>query len=141
MRHVSTGKTTTPIRRLGQKLDQEFLEEDEKELVETSKSSSPIPHAKSWLMFTPTELLKQYLKEAFAREGIAASDQRIKTWQDLRHDLARNVFADILEDRLRSDAGMSWSFEAASSYARRGRAPEMCAHFEIFTQLSEDVVT
>jgi hypothetical protein len=43
-------------------------------------------------MFTPTELLKQYLKEAFAKEGIAASDQRIKTWQDLRHDLARNVF-------------------------------------------------
>jgi len=43
-------------------------------------------------MFTPTELLKQYLKEAFAREGIAASDQRIKTWSDLRHDLGRNVF-------------------------------------------------
>lgn len=87
-----TGKTTTLIRRLGQKLDHEFLEEEETELIETIKSSSPIQHTKSWLMFTPTELLKQYLKEAFAREGIAASDQRIKTWQDLRHDLARNVF-------------------------------------------------
>lgn len=43
-------------------------------------------------MFTPTELLKQYLKEAFAKEGIAASDQRIRTWNDVRHDLARNVF-------------------------------------------------
>lgn len=87
-----TGKTTTLIRRLGQKLDHEFLEEDEKKLVETIKRSTAMPHAQSWLMFTPTELLKQYLKEAFAKEGIAASDQRIKTWQDLRHDLARNVF-------------------------------------------------
>jgi hypothetical protein len=32
-------------------------------------------------MFTPTELLKQYLKEAFAREGVPASDLRIRTWQ------------------------------------------------------------
>lgn len=87
-----TGKTTTLIRRLGQKLDHEFLEEDEKQLVETINRSTTMPHAQSWLMFTPTELLKQYLKEAFAKEGIAASDQRIKTWQDLRRDLARNVF-------------------------------------------------
>lgn len=86
-----TGKTTTLIRRLGQKLDQEFLDEDEKELVTTISQSMTTPHSNSWLMFTPTELLKQYLKEAFAKEGIAASDQRIKTWQDLRHDLARNV--------------------------------------------------
>jgi len=86
-----TGKTTTLIRRLGQKLDQDFLDEDEKELVTTISLSMTTPHSNSWLMFTPTELLKQYLKEAFAKEGIAASDQRIKTWQDLRHDLARNV--------------------------------------------------
>jgi len=43
-------------------------------------------------MFTPTELLKQYLKEAFAREGVPASDLRIRTWQDYRRELARNAF-------------------------------------------------
>ncbi|MCJ7353316.1 ATP-binding domain-containing protein [Klebsiella quasipneumoniae] len=87
-----TGKTTTLIRRLGQKLDTAFLEEDEQRLVETIASAQGIAHASSWMMFTPTELLKQYLKEAFAREGVPASDQRIRTWQDYRRELARNAF-------------------------------------------------
>ncbi|WP_455812360.1 ATP-binding domain-containing protein [Pseudomonas graminis] len=87
-----TGKTTTLIRRLGQKLDTAFLEEGEQRLVETIASAQGIAHANSWLMFTPTELLKQYLKEAFAREGVPASDLRIRTWQDYRRELARNVF-------------------------------------------------
>lgn len=87
-----TGKTTTLIRRLGQKLDTDFLEEGEKSLVETVASAQGISHTNSWLMFTPTELLKQYLKEAFAREGVPASDLRIRTWQDYRRELARNAF-------------------------------------------------
>jgi len=87
-----TGKTTTLIRRLGQKLDTAFLEEGEQRLVETVGASQGLAHANSWLMFTPTELLKQYLKEAFAREGVPASDLRIRTWQDYRRELARNAF-------------------------------------------------
>jgi DNA polymerase III delta prime subunit len=87
-----TGKTTTLIRRLGQKLDTTFLEEGEQRLVETVATAQGIAHAHSWLMFTPTELLKQYLKEAFAREGVPASDLRIRTWQDYRRELARNAF-------------------------------------------------
>lgn len=87
-----TGKTTTLIRRLGQKLDTTFFEKDQKNLVETIASTQGQTHATSWLMFTPTELLKQYLKEAFAREGVPASDQRIRTWQDYRRELARNEF-------------------------------------------------
>lgn len=87
-----TGKTTTLIRRLGQKLDTAFLEEDEQRLVEMVATAQGVAHANSWLMFTPTELLKQYLKEAFAREGVPASDLRIRTWQDYRRELARNAF-------------------------------------------------
>jgi len=87
-----TGKTTTLIRRLGQKLDTAFLEEGEQRLVEMVGAAQGIAHANSWLMFTPTELLKQYLKEAFAREGVPASDLRIRTWQDYRRELARNAF-------------------------------------------------
>ena len=64
---AGTGKTTTLIKRLGQKLDQEFLDEDDKDLVIAISRSTTIPHSKSWVMFTPTELLKQYLKEAFAK--------------------------------------------------------------------------
>jgi DNA polymerase III delta prime subunit len=87
-----TGKTTTLIRRLGQKLDTAFLEEGEQRLVEMAGASQGVAHSNSWLMFTPTELLKQYLKEAFAREGVPASDLRIRTWQDYRRELARNAF-------------------------------------------------
>jgi hypothetical protein len=41
-------------------------------------------------MFTPTDLLQQYLKEAFSRENVPASDLRIKTWSDYRRELARS---------------------------------------------------
>lgn len=87
-----TGKTTTLIRRLGQKLDQVYLEDDEKRVAAAVETESGLPHKDSWLMFTPTDLLKQYLKEAFAREGIAAPDQKISTWDRYRLELARNHF-------------------------------------------------
>ena len=87
-----TGKTTTLIRRLGQKLDTNFLDTDEQQIVESVSAANGTSHTHSWLMFTPTELLKQYLKEAFAREGVPASDQRITTWADYRWELARNTF-------------------------------------------------
>lgn len=83
-----TGKTTTLIRRLGQKLDSEFLTEEERRLVEGGAAT----HASSWLMFTPTELLKQYLKEAFATEGIPASNSHIRTWHDYRLELGKSAF-------------------------------------------------
>lgn len=95
-----TGKTTTLIRRLGQKLDVEYLDEAERRLVDSIGSVS---HANSWLMFTPTDLLKQYLKEAFAREGIPAPDLCIRTWDEHRRELARNVFGVL---RTTSRAGL-----------------------------------
>ena len=88
-----TGKTTTLIRRLGQKRDPLVLDEGERRIVEEVESTYRVQHADSWLMFTPTELLKQYLKEAFAREGVPAPDDKIRTWTSYRHILARNHFA------------------------------------------------
>lgn len=87
-----TGKTTTLIRRLGQKLNTAYLDEGEQRLVDNLATTQGVAHSDSWLMFTPTELLKQYLKEAFAREGVPASDLRIRTWHDYRRELARNAF-------------------------------------------------
>ena len=43
-------------------------------------------------MFTPTDLLKQYVKEAFAKASIPAPEQRIRTWTDHARDLARENF-------------------------------------------------
>lgn len=85
-----TGKTTTLIKRLGQKLDSDYLTPEEKGIIERSVSN--IDHRQSWLMFTPTELLKHYVKEAFAREEVPASEEHIRTWDHARRDLARNAF-------------------------------------------------
>lgn len=82
-----TGKTTTLIRRLGQKLETEYLDERERQML--SAIGQQAAHKQSWLMFTPTDLLKQYLKEAFNQEQIPASDDRITTWTDYRRELAR----------------------------------------------------
>lgn len=84
-----TGKTTTLIKRIGLKLDKENLDADERDLVESSSNSNQ--HSSSWLMFTPSDLLKHYLKEAFSREQVPASDSHIRTWQTYRNDVARNT--------------------------------------------------
>ena len=84
-----TGKTTTLIRRLHQKLSS-YLDDDEQRQIQAT--GLDIPHSQSWLMFTPTELLKQYVKEAFAREGVAAPETRIATWAAFRRELARSRF-------------------------------------------------
>ncbi|MXY54657.1 MAG: DNA helicase UvrD [Gammaproteobacteria bacterium] len=83
-----TGKTTTLIRRLGQKLDLAALEAEELVVIE-QMGPNAIPHTVSWRMFSPTELLRQYVKEAFAREGVPAPDANIRTWDEFRLELAR----------------------------------------------------
>lgn len=98
-----SGKTTTLVKRLGLKLDLDYLEDDEKRMIERSISGKS-GHRSSWLMFTPTELLKQYLKEAFAREEVAAPETRMKTWDDYRRDLARNRLGILRNNVTRSGA-------------------------------------
>lgn len=85
-----TGKTTTLIRRLGQKINYIELPDEEKATIDAA--ASVVPHASSWIMFTPTDLLRSYLKEAFSRENVPASDNVVRTWTVHRQDLARNSF-------------------------------------------------
>ena len=86
-----TGKTTTLIRCLGQKLESIHLDEAEKSQVARMESEGAGAMAQAWIMFTPTRLLQQYVKEAFAREGIPASERQIRTWAAHRRILARDV--------------------------------------------------
>lgn len=86
-----TGKTTTLIRRLGQKLDVNWLEKRERVVIQNLSQNSNTPHEISWLMFTPTTLLQQYVKESFAREGIPASDRQVCTWDTYRKEYARRT--------------------------------------------------
>lgn len=95
-----SGKTTTLIKRLRQKLDFAVLDLEERELVE-ERGPSGLDHAHSWLMFTPTALLKAYVKAAFNREDVPVGDDRIQTWDDYRHTLARRTLG-ILQSGKRS---------------------------------------
>ncbi|MFO0644617.1 MAG: ATP-dependent helicase [Polyangiales bacterium] len=91
-----TGKTTTLIKRIAQKSRFEEWSDEERSLV---SDAATIPSG--WALFTPTPALKVYLKEAFGREGVAASDERVRTWSDERRRLARNVLG-ILRSGQRS---------------------------------------
>ncbi len=112
-----TGKTTTLIKRLGLKTDasDEILSRREKRLVEKSVAGLA-GLSTSWLMFTPTELLRQYVKEAFARENLPAPDTRIKTWDDYRRELARESFG-ILRSARRRGASMRAELDNLSDHA------------------------
>jgi predicted NACHT family NTPase len=68
-----TGKTTTLIRRLGQKLDAQYLSDDERELSASIEQLTRRSAKDSWLMFTPTELLRQYVKEASYMDRLQGS--------------------------------------------------------------------
>lgn len=85
-----TGKTTTLVRRLRQKIDAAALDPEEEALV-AQPDKAGRNHAESWLMFTPTELLRQYVIGAFNREGVPAPDDRLKTWDDYRADLGKKL--------------------------------------------------
>lgn len=87
-----TGKTTTLIRRLAQKRTAEALTSDEVEMLSQANLKDEFLYSNSWAMFSPTELLKLYLRDAFNREGIPASDHNLKTWDKERLFLGKAVF-------------------------------------------------
>ena len=130
-----TGKTTTLIRRLGQKLDREFLDEDEQQAIRNGTFGREDNHAQSWVMFTPTELLRLYVKEAFNREGVPAPDDRIITWADCRDDLARGGFG-ILRSAISSS---SFIMKDAARTLEPETAANQIAWFSDFDQWQKTV--
>lgn len=85
-----TGKTTTLIKRLGQKLDISEGSFQESELQLLKKLGKDGKGFNDWLMFTPSDLLKEYLLKAFNYEGIAIKDNLI-TWSDCARNIARKT--------------------------------------------------
>jgi hypothetical protein len=84
-----TGKTSTLIKRLAQKLALTQESYEDFRLVEENSLGGA--HSDSWIMFSPTELLELYLREAFNKDNIAAGQKRVQTWADFRNDLATRV--------------------------------------------------
>ena len=81
-----TGKTTTLIKRIAQKRTINELGDEERQLVD-NLGLDPT----DWVMYSPTELLKLYLRDAFNKEGVPAGPSNLRTWESERHELGRNV--------------------------------------------------
>ncbi len=82
-----TGKTTVILKRLAQKTKYEFLTDEEKSLVEKDAWREN----ENWVLFTPSDLLKGYLKEALAKERLPATDNHVRVWSSFKSDLLRDI--------------------------------------------------
>ena len=100
-----SGKTTTLIKRLAQKRTPDALTENEEKIL-SGYVRDNFARADSWAMFSPAELLKQYLSDAFNQEGVPDAGN-VRTWENERHDLARNVL-----NILRSSSAGRFQLEA-----------------------------
>ena len=84
-----TGKTTVLINRLDLKTSPDSLVAAG-ELATEERSSSLFNNERLWVLFTPTELLSNYLKDSLGQAGLAASGQTVRIWSDYRTEIARD---------------------------------------------------
>lgn len=82
-----TGKTTVLLKRLSQKTKREFLTDDESKAIKDEDWKD----GRNWMLFTPSDLLKMYLKEAMAKELLPASDEHVKVYRTFRLELLRDM--------------------------------------------------
>lgn len=81
-----TGKTTSLIQRL------KFLTSISIEdfvTLNRDKKQVLFDQQKSWIFFTPNELLKLFLKNSMVKENLAASDNTVRVWQDYKTTLVQ----------------------------------------------------
>lgn len=82
-----TGKTTVLLKRLSQKTKREFLTDEESKAIRDEDWQD----GRNWMLFTPSDLLKVYLKEAMAKELLPASDDHVKVYRTFRLELLRDI--------------------------------------------------
>lgn len=85
-----TGKTSVLIKRLAQKTRWEFLDEGERQLFNKDEWDAATQRGANWYLFTPSELLRHYLKEALSRESLPASNETVKAWDTFKRTLLRD---------------------------------------------------
>ena len=81
-----TGKTTVLLKRLSQKTKKDFLTDAELKGL----TDQVFKDGTNWLLFTPSDLLKVYLKEAMAKELLPASDEHVKVYHTFRLEVLRD---------------------------------------------------
>lgn len=135
MGRPGTGKTTTLIRRLAQKRTPEALTEDEEQLLERTGLQQMFQAPDGWVMFSPTELLSLYLRDAFNREAVAADKVNLRTWDKERLELARNVLSIVRS----ADRGI-FQLDQTAQAIRDGSSPGISALYDEFAAFVEVTV-
>lgn len=136
-----TGKTTTLIKRLAFKSDSTHLE--------TSEELELKPHQlENWLMFTPNDLLKIYLKEAMNKEGLSATDKHVVTWEKERITLGRDYLKFLktpksgtfskTADEILNDVSSSNLIEYTNKFIEFFNNTVLNNFFETITKLEEN---
>ena len=129
------GKTTTLIRRLAQKRTPEALTDDERILLDRHALTSLTTDPHSWVMFSPTELLKLYLREAFNRESVPATASNLMTWDKKRLSLGRDFLA-----ILRTAQGGRFQLKEELQVLRDSSSAAISLLHDDFTKFVEDTV-
>lgn len=75
-----TGKTTSLIQRIKFLMEKEVLNEYRPDLSDALKEK--VSQADSWIFFSPSELLKQFLKNNMSSEGLNPNDRNVLVWDD-----------------------------------------------------------
>lgn len=82
-----TGKTTSLIQRIKFLIDdsiEEYVEGLSKQQIQLLSDQK-----KSWIFFSPSELLSLYLRNTMVTEGLEANSDRVKVWKDHKRNLIR----------------------------------------------------
>lgn len=95
-----TGKTTTMIQRLKYLTDWDAIEEDFMEDFGRYKLTASqrdhlhkaINEHRDWIFFSPSELLKEYLKDAMNKEGLANSTAKVWNWTAYSNKIIRENY-------------------------------------------------
>lgn len=95
-----TGKTTTMIQRLKYLTDWDAIEEDFLEgtnryglsALQRNTLKKDIEQDRDWMFFSPSELLKEYLKEAMDKEGLTKIGTKVWNWDEYRKKVIREKY-------------------------------------------------
>ncbi len=82
-----TGKTTSLIQRMKFLTDSSAIEDYLPNL--TIKQKEKLYNPNNWIFYSPSELLKLFLKNNMSREGLLANDETVKVWEDQKRTLLK----------------------------------------------------
>ena len=82
-----TGKTTSLIQRIKFLTDYIAIEEYLPDLTKSQKEK--ITSGNNWIFFSPSDLLKQFLKNSMTQEGLMANDETVKVWSNYKSILIK----------------------------------------------------